>query len=803
MPAISVPTNFTAKVGEPFTHDFVLDNSASPNAPAVPPGSISSWVYDRSSIPAGLAVQNESAAANVSGNFSANDFLARTEFQNSTRLRLSGTPTTIGTANLKIRTRGSEYKVKKIATSLPNVVLLLIEGPQGGYLAYSKPNFTPFAIPAHLATPSSAKILNFSVGGIFLSFRGSTNPYIIPLAVVRENLPLEVHGSFFYLTQADDQRFQNIALNFVLENQSATVGGTTNLLNVVQLKSGPNFQIALKNDGTLAAWGGTGVILEYTSTGYNFRGGYDPYPPTGISEIQQISEEFSRHTLALKNDGTVVAFGLNDKGQNNVPQRLQSTSHPDFVPAIKVVTGRTWSGAFLQNGELVTWGIMGNGDLTASNLFLRPSWEGPSDEILNGKLNPRYRPRDFFAGPDRGFLLVDDLQSPLANGSFRSLLLGYGNNTNSTAYSFWSNKLVSGHPTFATNFIAADLGLHAVEKIFCAENFNAVFIGGTMGEWFDTFWEENIGHPFKVSNFPQDIPITITAGTPQILADQTLEAPFGTAFNRTPALVDATNRPVTSWSATGLPAWASINATTGAITGTPQQGSRNTVTLTVTGPGGTDTKTFTLLIAFGPPIITPGQNFNAKVGDPFSATVALTDAANRPASSWNAVSLPAGLSINSFTGVISGTPLRLPGGSVLIQAVGRGGASQYQGIYIEVGPGVPIIRASQILSGEIGKPFSRTPTLTDAANRPVTSWSSDPLPAGLSLNTTTGAITGTPTDDGTFVVNLTATGPGGSVTTPITFQLVANPNIVVGPGVGGFFYGNKPAKVIFAGKQLA
>jgi hypothetical protein len=49
------------------------------------------------------------------------------------------------------------------------------------------------------------------------------------------------------------------------------------------------------------------------------------------------------------------------------------------------------------------------------------------------------------------------------------------------------------------------------------------------------------------------------------------------------------------------------------------------------------------------------------------------------------------------------------------------------------------------------------------------------LPAGLSLNTSTGAITGTPTALGSFSFGITASGPGGSASTPTLTILILPP----------------------------
>ncbi|ACB77524.1 Ig family protein [Opitutus terrae PB90-1] len=71
---------------------------------------------------------------------------------------------------------------------------------------------------------------------------------------------------------------------------------------------------------------------------------------------------------------------------------------------------------------------------------------------------------------------------------------------------------------------------------------------------------------------------------------------------------------------------------------------------------------------------------------------------------------------------------------------------------------VPTITSSLTASGTVGTPFSYTVTAT---NTP-TSYAATGLPGGLSVNTTTGAITGTPNAAGTSNVALTATNASGT-----------------------------------------
>jgi len=90
----------------------------------------------------------------------------------------------------------------------------------------------------------------------------------------------------------------------------------------------------------------------------------------------------------------------------------------------------------------------------------------------------------------------------------------------------------------------------------------------------------------------------------------------------------------------------------------------------------------------------------------------------------------------------------------------------------------PVITSSLTASGTVGQIFNYT---IAASNNP-TSYGASPLPAGLSINTTTGAITGTPTVVYTTNVTMTATNSAGASTK--TLVLTVTSGLVNGNGNG-------------------
>jgi hypothetical protein len=61
----------------------------------------------------------------------------------------------------------------------------------------------------------------------------------------------------------------------------------------------------------------------------------------------------------------------------------------------------------------------------------------------------------------------------------------------------------------------------------------------------------------------------------------------------------------------------------------------------------------------------------------------------------------------------------------------------------------------------VGRSWSYQPNL-EAGSDPAVSWAATGLPAGMAINTTSGLISGIPTEPGVFVINLTATNASGT-----------------------------------------
>jgi hypothetical protein len=121
----------------------------------------------------------------------------------------------------------------------------------------------------------------------------------------------------------------------------ASCGGAcavpSDLSGVSAVAAGSDFSVALKNDGTVVAWG----------CGFNYG---ECNVPSGLSGVTAIAAGHF-HALAVENDGTVVAWGCGgsfDSGQCTVPGGLSGVT--------AVSAGVDHSLALKNDGTVVAWG---------------------------------------------------------------------------------------------------------------------------------------------------------------------------------------------------------------------------------------------------------------------------------------------------------------------------------------------------------------------------------------------------------------------------------------------------------------
>jgi len=262
--------------------------------------------------------------------------------------------------------------------------------------------------------------------------------------------------------------------------------------------------------------------------------------------------------------------------------------------------------------------------------------------------------------------------------------------------------------------------------------------------------------------------ITVAAaGVAPLITNSPLTAAgtVGTLFSFT---ITASGSP-TSYAASPLPAGLSIVAATGVIVGTPTTAGTTNVLLGATNAAGTGNVTLTITVAAAAvaPIITGPPNAPGTIGTPFSYTIT----ASGSPTSYTASPLPAGLSIVAATGVITGTPTTAGTSVVTLGATNASGTRNTTlTITVAAANAAPIITSPTGAPGTVGTPFV---TYLIAATGLPTSYAASGLPPGLTVNSLTGAITGTPTTAGTYGVTITATNSTGATTATVTITVGA------------------------------
>ena len=121
------------------------------------------------------------------------------------------------------------------------------------------------------------------------------------------------------------------------------------LTDVVAIAAAGQHSLALKSNGTVVAWGDS-YFPTYGQNAYN-QSSYSP--PPGLSNVVGIAAgyglSFSEHSLALKNDGTVVSWsGTGLPSAPSVPA--------DLFGVIAIAAGERHGLALKANGTVVSWG---------------------------------------------------------------------------------------------------------------------------------------------------------------------------------------------------------------------------------------------------------------------------------------------------------------------------------------------------------------------------------------------------------------------------------------------------------------
>ncbi|MEW6644196.1 MAG: putative Ig domain-containing protein [Pseudomonadota bacterium] len=269
-------------------------------------------------------------------------------------------------------------------------------------------------------------------------------------------------------------------------------------------------------------------------------------------------------------------------------------------------------------------------------------------------------------------------------------------------------------------------------------------------------------------------PVTAT----QAIASKTLtQSAAATSF--TPVTGSGGTAPLSYSVSPPLPSGLSMSSATGAITGTPTVASvATTYTVTVTdATSATATNTFSLTVNSA---VTATQSVASKTLTQNAAATPFTPVTGgggtTPYTYGISPSLPAGLSFNTTTGQVTGTPTATSGTTtytVTVTDANNGTATNTFALTVNSAVTATQAVASKTLTQNVAA-TSFTPVTGGGGTTPLAYTISPPLPSGLTISSSTGAITGTPTvttGATTYTVTVTDANNG---TASNTFTLTVN-----------------------------
>ena len=149
-------------------------------------------------------------------------------------------------------------------------------------------------------------------------------------------------------------------------------GGVGFLTGVAAVATGGGYAVALKTDGTVWCWGanGDGQLGDGTTNGsltpVQVKGPGGVGFLSGVAAVEAGSGSDGNHTLALKTDGTVWAWGRNDCGQlgdgtgfsRSTPVQVKGPGGTGFLSGVvAVAAGCAHSIALKGDGTVWGWGM--------------------------------------------------------------------------------------------------------------------------------------------------------------------------------------------------------------------------------------------------------------------------------------------------------------------------------------------------------------------------------------------------------------------------------------------------------------
>ena len=223
----------------------------------------------------------------------------------------------------------------------------------------------------------------------------------------------------------------------------------------------------------------------------------------------------------------------------------------------------------------------------------------------------------------------------------------------------------------------------------------------------------------------------------------------------------------------------------GTLHGTPTGSGPFPIAVTVTDSNNCTGTNAAYTLTLTCPVITvtnPGVS-TGTAGVAFSQT--FTQSGGQGTITWSeSGALPSGISLNSATGVLSGTTNVANSFPITVTATDANGCPGTGATYtLTINCQTVTVTNPGVNTGTVDAPFSQTFTVTGILG--TVTWSeTGGLPAGITLNPSTGVLSGTPTEKGPFAITVKATDTNGCFgTSPYTLTINCQTITVTNPGV--------------------
>jgi hypothetical protein len=252
-----------------------------------------------------------------------------------------------------------------------------------------------------------------------------------------------------------------------------------------------------------------------------------------------------------------------------------------------------------------------------------------------------------------------------------------------------------------------------------------------------------------------------------------------------------------------LPPGLAIDPASGTITGTPTTAGTYPVVITVTDDSSSSGSTaFNWTVTNTVSATSPGDQ-SSPTGSPIpTLAIAASDSSSTATLSYSdGGSLPPGLSIDSGTGHITGTPTTAGTYPVVITVTDSAGYSTSVSFSWTTGSTITVTNPGN-QSNPLGTAISPlTIHTSDTSHSATLTFSAGgTLPPGLSIASGTGVISGTPTTSGSYAVTVTVHDTQGSMaTTAFTWTITGGPTVTAVRKTSGPSSGNARVRVTGTG----